>query len=100
MSKANAADEHDMRRMLQILAVVMVVGAALTWAALGANRGWTKTSVPVITVDEVTGIEDRRYEDRFVPGVDFLGGAVLAGGLFMGISLLLSKTPRTKNIET
>ena len=46
-----------MKRLLRILAIVLALGATLTWAALGANRGWTRTSVPVKTLDEVTGIE-------------------------------------------
>ena len=58
------------------------------WAASGANRGWTKTSVPKKTLDEVTGIEGVTYEKRFVPGVDFLGAAVLGAGILAGVSFL------------
>jgi hypothetical protein len=38
--------------------------------------------VPVKQTDEVTGLEYVTYEDRYVPGVDFLG---LAGGLAAGL---------------
>jgi hypothetical protein len=85
-----------MKRLLQILAAAIVLGGLVTWLALGANRGWTKTSVPVTAVDEITGIESTSYEDRFVPGVDFLGGAVLTGGLLAGLSLLFSRRTKIK----
>ena len=83
-----------------MLAVVFILSGAVTWLVLGANRGWTKTSVPVRTVDEVTGIEAVAYEDRFLPGLDFLGAAAAAGGLLAGVSLFLSKSHKTKNNET
>jgi len=76
------------KRMLQILALVAALGAAGFWLAAGANRGWTKTSVPVKTLDEVLGIEGITYEKRFVPGLDFLGAAMLGAGALAGLSLL------------
>ena len=86
-----------MRRILQILGVLTVLGVAIAWLVTGANRGWTKTTVPVKTVDEVTGIEAIHYEDRFLPGLDFLGGAVIAGGLLTGASLFLSPSRKPRN---
>jgi len=76
------------KRMLQILALVAALAAAGFWLAAGANRGWTKTSVPVKTLDEVLGIEGITYEKRFVPGLDFLGAAMLGAGALAGLSLL------------
>ncbi|MEI6195304.1 MAG: hypothetical protein WCS42_13340 [Verrucomicrobiota bacterium] len=46
-----------MKHILQILAVLVVLAAGATWLVTGANRGWTKTSVPVKTLDPVTEIE-------------------------------------------
>jgi hypothetical protein len=89
-----------MKRILNILAVLAVLSAASIWLGLGANRGWTKTTVPVKTVDEVTGIEAITYEKRFQPGLDFLGGGVVAGAALAGLSLVLSLTTKTKNNET
>ncbi len=80
-----------MKRILQILAQLVMLAAAVTWLATGANRGWTKTSVPVKTLDQVTGIEGITYRDKFLPGVDFLGGAFAAAGLLAGASLLFRK---------
>jgi len=77
-----------MKRILMTLAVVIALAALVFWTATGAHRGWTKTSVPVKTVDEVTGLEAINYQSRFVPGVDFLGGALLGASLLAAASLV------------
>lgn len=77
-----------MKRNLRIVALFLLLAAVGYWAATGANRGWTKTSVPTTIVDEVTGIEGVRYEKKFVPGVDFLAVAVIGAGVLAGASFL------------
>ncbi len=83
-----------MKRTLQILALVVALGGVITWAATGANRAWTKTSVPVKTLDEVTGIEGITYKKQFLPGVDFLGAAFGGAALLAGASFFFRK-PKT-----
>jgi hypothetical protein len=83
-----------MKRILQLLAVLVFLVAGATWLATGANRGWTKTSVPVKTLDEVTGIEGITYQKQFLPGVDFLGAAFGGAALLTGASLFFRK-PKT-----
>ena len=78
-----------------MLALVLALGTAILWIALGANRGWTRTSVPVKIVDDVTGIEGVQYRQQFVPGLDILGSALLGAGLLAGASFFLSNS--TKN---
>ncbi len=75
---------------------MVVVGALAVWLATGANRGWTKTSVATMRVDEITGIESPHYEKRFVPGLDFLWGALLGGGILACVSLLFRNQPKPK----
>jgi hypothetical protein len=85
-----------MKKTLRIIALILVVAGVALWAATGANRGWTKTSVPVKTVDEVTGIEGITYKKQFVPGLDFLGAALLGAAVLTGVSFLFrtkSKSP-------
>ncbi len=77
-----------MRRTLRILSLVLATAAALAWLGLGANRGWTRTSVPVKAVDTVTGIEGIEYHKQFVPGLDLLAGAFLGSGILAGASLV------------
>ncbi len=88
-----------MKKALQILALLVVLGAAGTWLATGANRGWTKTSVPVKTLDEVTGIEGITYQEKFLPGVDFLGAAFGGAALLAGASLFFRKPKNNQSTK-
>jgi hypothetical protein len=85
-----------MKKILQLLAVLVLLAAGATWLATGANRGWTKTSVMVKTLDPVTEIEGITYEKKFLPGVDFLGAALVVAGALAGTSLFF----RNKNQNT
>ena len=79
------------RRILRIVAAILILAALGIWLALGANRGWTKTSVPVHRTDEVTGITVDDYKKQFQPGLDFLGAAVLGSAFLAGASCLFRK---------
>lgn len=89
-----------MKRVLQILALTVAFAAVLFWLAAGAQRGWTKTSTPVKSVDEVTGIEGITYKKQFVPGLDFLGAALLGAGFLAGASLFFRKTKTKTTINS
>ena len=85
-----------MKKNLRLIAAILLVGSIAFWAAAGANRGWTKTRVPKKVVDEVTGLEGIQWQDKFVPGVDFLGVALLGAGFLAGVSFFVpakSKQP-------
>jgi hypothetical protein len=85
-----------MKKGLRFAASGMLILALATWLGTGANRGWTKTSVPVRTLDEVTGLEGIQYQRQFVPGLDFLGAALLGAGVLAGVSFVFcAKTYRT-----
>jgi hypothetical protein len=86
-----------MKRILQILALIIVVAAAATWLVTGANRGWTKTSVAIKTLDPVTGIEGITYAKKFLPGVDFLGVALAGAAVLAGASLFFRRPQPTPN---
>jgi hypothetical protein len=86
-----------MKTIIQIVAFMVALGAVAFWATKGANRGWTKTQVQVKTVDEVTGLDAIKWKDEFLPGVDFLGVALLGAGILAGVSVLIRNKPKTKN---
>lgn len=88
-----------MRKALLTTAALLALLAVLGWAGLGANRGWTRTSVPVKTTDEVTGIQGIQYQKKFVPGVELLGLALAGAGGLAAASLFFRKETVNKNIS-
>ena len=85
-----------MKKVLLAASIILCGAAVVLWIATGANRGWTKTSVPVKTVDEVTGLEGIPYQKRLLPGLDFLGAALLGSILLGGVSLFIRSKPSTR----
>ena len=77
-----------------------MAGSIVFWAAAGANRGWTKTHIPIKTVDAVTGLEGIQWQEKFIPGVDFLGAALLGAGILTGLSFLSRQNKNNPQIET
>ncbi|HKS36506.1 MAG TPA: hypothetical protein VJW76_04910 [Verrucomicrobiae bacterium] len=82
-----------MKTILRLSAIIIVVAAVVAWFVGGTNRGWTKTSVPVMKKEPVTEIEYQEFEARFSPGVDFLGAALLGAGVLAGVSFLFRNKP-------
>ncbi len=64
----------------RFFAIVLFAACLAVWIAGGAERGWTKTSVPTTFEDEITGIEGIRYEEKFVPGIEFPAAGIALGG--------------------
>ncbi|MFQ3578025.1 MAG: hypothetical protein SNJ52_03320 [Verrucomicrobiia bacterium] len=76
--------KNNLLLAIRFLAVVVFAACLAVWIAGGAERGWTKTSVPVTFEDEITGLEGIRYEEKFVPGVEFpAAGTVLGAFLWI-----------------
>jgi hypothetical protein len=90
-AQTNASKPSAARLGLRVAALIVLLATVGFWAAKGAHTGWTQNQVPVKQTDEITGIEFVTYEDRFVPGVEFLGaGTGLAAGLFV-VSLFFKR---------
>ena len=90
-ARGREGDHLSVKRSLYILALVIGLSAVTLWLATGADRGWTKTSVAVKTLDAITGIEGIEYRKRLVPGLDFLGAALLGAGLLAGAAVVIPK---------
>ncbi len=86
-----------MRTTLRVLSLVIAVGAVAWWLSAGSNRGWTKNSSVVKVLDEVTGIEQISYEKKLIPGIEFLGGALLGSGILAAASLFFRKQLKTNS---
>lgn len=70
------------------------LGALLFWLIRGAHVGWTQTSVKIEQFDPVTGLNYPVYEDRFLPGLDFLVCALTLAALFALFGFLLYRRQR------
>lgn len=82
-----------MRRILRIIALLVVVGTLGIWVATGAHRGWTKTSVTVVEVEPVTGIENPVQKKQFVMGVELLAAGLGLAAAFAAVSLFFKDKP-------
>jgi len=80
-----------MRATFLILALLAALAGLIPWVAGGASRGWTKTSVAVEKVDEITGIAYREYQKKFVPGVEFPAVGIAAGAVLAAAGFLLAR---------
>lgn len=78
-------------RTLISLAFLEAAIVTAYWIGAGANTGWTKNRVEVISMDEVTGIEGRTWENRFVPGVELLGASLLSGTVLAALAIFIRK---------
>ncbi len=85
------------RLIVRVLAVVVVVGVLSFWAMRGAHTGWSMDKVPTTLTDEITGLTYTAYEDRYVPGIEILGGGLLAGAGLFGVSYLLGRPTPSKS---
>jgi hypothetical protein len=82
--------------ILRILAFAIAFGVTAFWVNGGSHTGWSMNKVPVILTDEITGIEYTEYEDRYVPGIEVLGGGWVAALVLGGISVFI-KSRQSRN---
>ena len=80
-----------MKKPLRLASFFVALVTLVVWLFGGPNLGWTKTSEMVKSRDAVTDLEIVTWEKRFLPGVDFLVGGLLASGILVGASFLLRK---------
>ena len=80
-----------MRTILRLAALFVTVVTLVLWLFGGPNMGFTKTSRQVKTIDPVTQQEIINWEKCFLPGVEFLGGGLLAGVFLFGASFLFGR---------
>jgi hypothetical protein len=88
-----------MKRGVQIVAVLLAVVTLALWFAKGANPGWTKNRVQVKTVDPITEIEQVTWEDRFIPGVEILGGGLFVAAVLFAGSLFIRKANKQQQTQ-
>jgi len=82
-----------MRRYLFFTSALLALGTTTFWALKGAHTGWSQTSVKTEQLDDITGLSFPVYQDKFVPGVDFLLAAFVVAGLLAVVALFFRKKP-------
>ena len=85
-----------MKKILRLVALLIVLAATGFWLATGANFGFTVNNQPKTVVDAATGLEGTTYEKVFIPGVDFLALTLFAAGILTGASFLFRKKTGTE----
>lgn len=85
-----------MPKILRIVALVVALLTIGVWLTTGAHRGWTKTSVTVIEIEPVTGLENPVQKKQFVMGVELLGAGLASAVALVGLSFLFKR----KSIQT
>ncbi len=83
------------RILLRGAGVLIALFVFCFWAAKGYHGGWTQNSVPVTQLDPITEIEYIVYEDRFIPGVDYLGAGIACGALVFAATFFGRRGPRS-----
>jgi hypothetical protein len=84
-----------MKKGLQLLGALAAVATITLWLATGANRGWTKTSEQVKTLDEF-GLDKIEWRKKFSPGVDAVAIGLLGAGVLAGVSFLFRNRNQNK----
>jgi len=84
-----------MKNGLRIAGGVLAVLTLAVWLGTGAHTGWTKTRVTIMKVDPITELEYPEIQDKFVAGVEVLGGGIVLSLFLLGGSLMF-KSQSTK----
>jgi hypothetical protein len=77
-----------------VAATVLGISCVALWLALGANRGWTKTTTTQMKKDPVTEIDYPVITKHFSPGVDALGVGLLFAAALSGLSFAFKPKPK------
>ncbi|MCB1106002.1 MAG: hypothetical protein H7A44_05785 [Opitutaceae bacterium] len=85
------------RLVFRLLAAFCLLFSLVYWVNKGAHTGWNMDRVPIPQIDEITGIEYVTYEDRFVPGIEWLGGGIGLGVLLFVTSFFFRSKPAHSN---
>lgn len=76
---------------LRATAALVFAAGVFLWISAGANRGWSRQQVPVEITDQQTGAIRIEFENRWVPGIDFVAGSALLAGLVFALSFAAGK---------
>lgn len=76
----------SLRKFARVLLLLGMGAVGGYWLSAGAHSGWSMNRVPVEQTDEITGLVFTTYEERYVPGIEVLGGSLAAGLILLGFT--------------
>ena len=79
--------------LLRALAALSAVAIVACWISLGAHMGWSQTRIPIQKTDVVTATTFTDYEERFLPGVDFLVAGLLGFAAIFALTSVMPNFP-------
>ena len=78
-------------RFMLVLSMGLLIGY---WFFAGAHTGWSMNRVPFEQTDEITGLVYTTYDERYVPGIEILGGGLTLVLVFLGLTFLPFKSSK------
>ena len=80
-----------MRIRLRLIAITILVLSLAVWGFSGFHRGWSKSTVTEMKIDQITGLEYPVTVNSFVFGLEMLGAFVLITCICLGASFAFKK---------
>ena len=65
-----------MKKWGLLLSLFVLLSTVGLWVGTGAHMGWSQNRVAVVQVDPITELEFTEYEEKFVAGIEVLGGGL------------------------
>jgi|TARA_B100001540_G_scaffold185541_1_gene163584 hypothetical protein len=79
------------RIRLRFISLIILVLSFAVWGFSGFHRGWSKSTVTKMEIDEITGLEYPVTVNSFVFGLEILGVLVLIACVCLGTSYAFKK---------
>ena len=75
--------------VVRALAALSAVAVIASWILLGAHVGWSEIYIPVQRTNAVTATTVSDYEERFLPGLDFLVAGLLGSAAIFALTVVM-----------
>ena len=76
------------RPTLRVLLFLSMGCLLAYWLTAGAHTGWSMNRIPIEQTDEITGLVFTSYQERYVPGIEVLGGGLVLGFVLLGVTFI------------
>ena len=88
-----------MRSFIRMIALAALIATGLFWYTQGANTDWTRHTESILQIDPVTEAEYTIEKEKYVPGIEFIGGSVAVVVALFSSSFLFGTPRKRRPIE-